>query len=105
MNLYLYDEDGRQIDLAPYTTGSYLAADFQPAPGQLTPPYVDLALDRDADTILDVIAIDVPVTVTAANTFIVTGILIDSGFSAVTRPSLRAQSRVSAQRARRSPSC
>ena len=83
VNLYLYDEDGRQIDLAPYTTGSYLAADFQPAPGQLTPPYVDLALDRDADTILDVIAIDVPVTVTAANTFIVTGILIDSGFSAV----------------------
>jgi len=83
VNLLLYDPEGRLVDVQTFTTAAYLATDFQGPPGQLTPPYFDLGVNRNGDTVLDVIAVDVPITVTRASTFILTGILIDASFSLV----------------------
>ncbi|HTD82101.1 MAG TPA: carboxypeptidase regulatory-like domain-containing protein, partial [Thermoplasmata archaeon] len=83
VNLLLYDSEGRQVDLATFTTAAYLARDFQGPAGQLTPPYFDLGVDRNGDTVLDVIAVDVPITVSRASTFILSGILIDGTFAFV----------------------
>ena len=83
VDMFLSDDTGRQVDATSYTTGAYLASDFDPVPAQLTPPYLDLGLDRDTppDGILDILAIDVPVTVTAANTFALFVTLLDPGLS------------------------
>ena len=82
VDMYLSDSVGRQVDVASFTTGPFLAADFDGVPGRLTPPYFDIGVDRSVppDGILDVIAVDVPVTVTTAATFALQGILLDSQF-------------------------
>ncbi len=83
VNLRLFDPEGRQIDLGTFTTAPHLAADFQGPPGRLTPPYFDIGVDRDGDGKLDVIAVDVPVTVTRAAMFLLGGALIDASFTPV----------------------
>ena len=62
---------------------AHLAADFEGVPARLTRPYVDVGVDRSTppDGIFDVVAVDVPITVTRAGTFLVTGGLIDASFS------------------------
>jgi len=83
VNLVLYEPEGRQVDVQTFTTAPYLATDFQGPAGRLTPPYFDLGVDRNGDTILDVIAVDVPITVTRGSTFILTGIMVDGSFGLV----------------------
>ena len=81
VRMYLYDPEGRQVDSQAFTTRAYLASAFETPPGRLTPPYVDLGVDRNGDLRLDVIAVDVPVSVVRAAPFYVTGFLIDSSFA------------------------
>ncbi len=83
IELYLYDNDGRQVDTMTLTTGAHLATDFEGIPARLTRPYVDVGVDRSTppDGIFDVLAVDVPVTVTRAGTFLVNGGLLDASFS------------------------
>ena len=83
VRLHLYDPEGRQVDLQSFTTGPFPSTAFEGKPGRLTPPYFDLGVDRDGDSRLDVIAVDVPVTVTRAATFLVGGGLLDSTLSLV----------------------
>jgi hypothetical protein len=81
VDLYLSDAKGRQIDYLRLTTAAYRAADFEGIPARLTPPYADIGVDRNGDGVLDVIAVDVPVTVSRAGTFLLNGGLMDATFS------------------------
>ena len=83
VNLRLFDPEGRQVDLGTFTTAAHLARDFQGPPGRLTRPYFDIGVDRNGDLRLDVIAVDVPITVTRAATFLLGGILIDASLTPV----------------------
>ncbi|MDH4122610.1 MAG: hypothetical protein OEV21_00780 [Thermoplasmata archaeon] len=75
--LFLYDSSWNYIDFDSYTTGSYLASDFQPI-GMFEPPHSDSGVDTDADLKYDYLAVDVVVNITTADDYEVQGYLYNA---------------------------
>ena len=81
--LYLYDSGNRQMASDLHTT-SYLHSQFQGNPASFGSPHEAYVEDADSDGDYDGIFVNVTVIVDSGGTFLVQGVLIDSGSNQVT---------------------
>lgn len=87
VNLYLCDGYfANLLDTDSYTTGSYLASDFEPL-GAFAPPFTEYGGDPDVNGIYDDLVIEAPVHVAVAGWYQVDCYLLDGSASSVTETS------------------
>ncbi len=84
IDLFLYDEDGREMDTDYFYPSGYSYTSFEAAPAQFGSVGNTLyPRDDDADGLNDTMVMEVNVTAAAAGLYIVEGLLYDSSWTVV----------------------
>ncbi len=78
VNIGLFDDSFRILDVGTYMTKGYLSTDFQTLPAVLSPPHSDYTIDADADTLDDFLITTVNVDVDTSAWYHVEGTLLDN---------------------------
>ena len=80
VDLAIYDDDFNWLDGDIYTTGPYYCTEFDPPPGQFSPPHSDYGLDTDVPTdgYFNFLVLNASVDINESGMFLVYGILFDA---------------------------
>ncbi|MFQ6107852.1 MAG: hypothetical protein ACE5QF_09775, partial [Thermoplasmata archaeon] len=80
VGLELYDYSFDLIDNDTHMTNSYVSTEFDPPPGQFSPPHSDYGLDTDVppDGYFNFLVLDASVDINESRTFLLQAILFDS---------------------------
>ncbi|MFQ6127544.1 MAG: Ig-like domain repeat protein [Thermoplasmata archaeon] len=80
VDLQLYDDEFNFLDNDTHMTNPYSSTEFDPPPGQFSPPHSDYGLDTDvpSDGYFNYLVLNASVDINEAGMFLVQGILFDS---------------------------
>ena len=82
-NLVLYNDAFSLIDYNAHVTQSYNYTDFNGIPATFAPPYSDMGVDTNNNSLFDFLEVGARVNVTQAGTYRVEGDLVNSSFGLI----------------------